>query len=212
MINLNLFLENLDKISDDKIRLVAVSKYVGTDEIKALNSQGQLEFGENKVQDLAKKSEKLSELNLTWHFIGTLQTNKINQLLKIRPTLWQSCNSLKLANAVNKRLNFKLDTLLEINIADEDSKSGADKDKAIELYQEIQESCKNLNLKGIMCIGSHSDDKKEVARSFENAYKIYSDLSKFGAEICSMGMSLDYEIAIKNGSNMIRVGSLLFKQ
>ena len=170
-----------------------------------------MSFGENKVQDLVKKSDELKELNLNWHFIGTLQTNKINALLKIRPTLWQSCNSLKLAQAVDKRLDYKLDTLLEINVADEDSKTGLDISLAKESYCAIKESCKNLNLKGIMCIGAHSDDELEVAKSFEKAYLIYESLQNKGAEISSMGMSSDYKIAIKCGSNMIRVGSLLFK-
>lgn len=212
MADLTKFLESVNQISGNReIKVVAVSKYVGSNEIRALHTQGQIDFGENKVQDLAKKSEELEELNLNWHFIGNLQSNKINQLLRVRPTLWQSCNSLKLAEAVNKRLEYKLDTLLEINIADEESKFGASKDEAIELYHAIKESCENINLKGIMCMGAHTDNMKVVAKSFESAYKIYSDLDNYGAEILSMGMSSDYEIAIKNGSNMIRVGSLLFK-
>ena len=210
--NLNKLLDEINELSNGrKVELVAVSKYVGSKEIKELFDEGQMSFGENKVQDLVKKSDELKELNLNWHFIGTLQTNKINALLKIRPTLWQSCNSLKLAQAVDKRLDYKLDTLLEINVADEDSKTGLDISLAKESYCAIKESCKNLNLKGIMCIGAHSDDELEVAKSFEKAYLIYESLQNKGAEICSMGMSSDYKIAIKCGSNMIRVGSLLFK-
>ena len=210
--NLSKLLDEINELSNGrKVELVAVSKYVGPKEIKELFNKGQMSFGENRVQDLIKKSDELKELNLNWHFIGTLQTNKINALLKIRPTLWQSCNSLKLAQAVDKRLDYKLDTLLEINVADEDSKTGLDLALAIESYSAIKESCKNLNLKGIMCIGAHSDDELEVAKSFEKAYLIYERLQSKGAEICSMGMSSDYKIAIKCGSNMIRVGSLLFK-
>lgn len=210
--NLNKLLDEINELSNGrKVELVAVSKYVGSKEIKELFNKGQMSFGENRVQDLIKKSDELKELNLNWHFIGTLQTNKINALLKIRPTLWQSCNSLKLAQAVDKRLDYKLDTLLEINVADEDSKTGLDLALAIESYSAIKESCKNLNLKGIMCIGAHSDDELEVAKSFEKAYLIYERLQNQSAEICSMGMSSDYKIAIKCGSNMIRVGSLLFK-
>lgn len=210
--NLDKLLDEINELSNGrKVELVAVSKYVSSKEIKKLFDNGQMSFGENRVQDLVKKSDELKELNLNWHFIGTLQTNKINALLKIRPTLWQSCNSLKLAQAVDKRLNYKLDTLLEINVADEDSKTGLDLALAIESYCAIKESCKNLNLKGIMCIGAHSDDELDVAKSFEKAYVIYESLQNQGAEICSMGMSSDYKIAIKCGSNMIRVGSLLFK-
>lgn len=210
--NSSKLLDEIDELSNGrKVELVAVSKYVGPKEIKKLFDEGQMSFGENRVQDLIKKSDELKELNLNWHFIGTLQTNKINALLKIRPTLWQSCNSLKLAQAVDKRLDYKLDTLLEINVADEDSKTGLDLALAIESYCAIKESCKNINLKGVMCIGAHSDDELEVAKSFEKAYVIYESLQNQGAKICSMGMSSDYKIAIKCGSNMIRVGSLLFK-
>ena len=210
--NLSKLLDEINKLSNGrKVELVAVSKYVGSKEIKELFNKGQMSFGENRVQDLVKKNDELKELNLNWHFIGTLQTNKINALLKIRPTLWQSCNSIKLAQAVDKRLNYRLDTLLEINVADEDSKTGLDLSLAKESYCAIKESCKNLNLKGIMCIGAHSDDELEVAKSFEKAYVIYESLQNKGAKICSMGMSSDYKIAIKCGSNMIRVGSLLFK-
>ncbi|VYS72277.1 YggS family pyridoxal phosphate-dependent enzyme [Campylobacter ureolyticus] len=210
--NLSKLLDEINELSNGrKVELVAVSKYVGSKEIKELFNKGQMSFGENRVQDLVKKSDELKELNLNWHFIGTLQTNKINALLKIRPTLWQSCNSIKLAQAVDKRLDYKLDTLLEINVADEDSKTGLDLSLAKESYCVIKESCKNLNLKGVMCIGAHSDDELEVAKSFEKAYAIYESLQNQGAEICSMGMSSDYKIAIKCGSNMIRIGSLLYK-
>ena len=210
--NLSKLLDEINELSNGrKVELVAVSKYVGPKEIKELFNKGQMSFGENRVQDLVKKSDELKELNLNWHFIGTLQTNKINALLKIRPTLWQSCNSLKLAQAVDKRLDYKLDTLLEINVADEDSKTGLDLVLAIESYCTIKESCKNLNLKGIMCIGAHSDNELEVAKSFEKAYVIYESLQNQGAKICSMGMSSDYKIAIKCGSHMLRIGSLLFK-
>lgn len=210
--NLSKLLDEINELSNGrKVELVAVSKYVGPKEIKELFNKGQMSFGENRVQDLVKKSDELKELNLNWHFIGNLQTNKINALLKIRPTLWQSCNSLKLAQAVDKRLDYKLDTLLEINVADEDSKTGLDLVLAIESYCTIKESCKNLNLKGIMCIGAHSDNELEVAKSFEKAYVIYESLQNQGAKICSMGMSSDYKIAIKCGSNMLRIGSLLFK-
>lgn len=212
MINLKKLLDEIDQISSSKVELIAVSKNVTSKEVKELFLQGQMSFGENRVQELVKKSGELKELNLNWHFIGTLQSNKINQLLRTRPTLWQSCNSLSLAQAVNKRLDYTLDTLLEINVANEDSKSGIDPQKAVETYHAIMESCPNLNLKGIMCIAAHSDDELEVAKSFEKAYKIYENLQSVGAEICSMGMSSDYKIAIKCGSNMIRLGSLLYKR
>ncbi|MFQ6341649.1 YggS family pyridoxal phosphate-dependent enzyme [Campylobacter sp. VTCC 70190] len=193
------------------VRLVVASKYVDASVIEKLFMQGLVEFGENQVQALAQKKEILKEKNLKWHFIGTLQSNKINLLIKQKPLLWQSCNGLKIAKAMDKRLGFKLDTLLEINGANEDSKSGLEPNKALEEYLQIQEECLNLNLCGVMSIGSHSQDEKKIIKSFENTFKIYQTLQRYGAKICSMGMSNDFELAIKCGSNMVRLGSILFK-
>ncbi|ASM39804.1 YggS family pyridoxal phosphate-dependent enzyme [Campylobacter sp. RM12327] len=201
-----------DKFSQhNEIKLIAVSKYVTSNEIINLYNQGQIEFGENKVQDLNKKMSELEKYDIKWHFIGSLQSNKINQLISLRPTLWQSCNSLELAKKVDKRLDYKLDTLLEINVANEDTKSGIDTNKALEEYLQIQQECKNLNMCGVMSIGANSDDLNLVRKSFEDTYKIYEKLKSNGAKICSMGMSSDFELAIKCGSNMLRLGTILFK-
>ncbi|HEC1764574.1 TPA: YggS family pyridoxal phosphate-dependent enzyme [Campylobacter lari] len=198
-----------EKTIKQNVRLIAASKYVQDEQIRELFKQGVVEFGENQVQALALKKEKLQDLEIKWHFIGNLQSNKINLLIKQNPLLWQSCNGLKSAKAVDKRLDYKLDALLEINTANESSKSGIEQNKAIEEYLQIQEECKNLNLVGIMCIGSMDEEK--VQESFEQTFKIYENLQKHGAKICSMGMSGDFELAIKCGSNMVRLGSILFK-
>ncbi|WP_257399042.1 YggS family pyridoxal phosphate-dependent enzyme [Campylobacter lari] len=198
-----------EKTIKQNVHLVAASKYVQDEQIRELFKQGVIEFGENQVQALALKKEKLQDLEIKWHFIGNLQSNKINLLIKQNPLLWQSCNGLKIAKAVDKRLDYKLDALLEINTANESSKSGIEQNKAIEEYLQIQEECKNLNLVGIMCIGSMDEEK--VQESFEQTFKIYENLQKHGAKICSMGMSGDFELAIKCGSNMVRLGSILFK-
>lgn len=206
---------NLEQILEKtkNVRLVAASKYVGAGEIARLAQLGVSEFGENQVQALAQKKEVLKneDLNIAWHFIGTLQSNKINLLIKQHPTLWQSCNSLALAQAVNKRLNCTLPALLEINVADEASKSGLDKEKVIDTYLQIQQTCQNLALCGVMSIGAHSDDERAIAKSFEETFALYEALQKHGATICSMGMSTDFELAIKCGANMVRLGSILFK-
>nr|WP_229204057.1 YggS family pyridoxal phosphate-dependent enzyme [Campylobacter anatolicus] len=205
------FLDEIYKLNSD-IVLVAVSKYVSSDDVRFLHSQGQLIYGENRVQEIAKKQIELSDIaDIKWHMIGRLQSNKINQLINLRPTLWQSCDSFERAYEVNKRLDYKLDTLLQINSANEDSKQGVSPQNAVEIYELIQNECKNINLKGIMSIGAHSDDMREVQKSFELSCKIYEMLKPQGASICSMGMSSDYKLAIKCGSNMIRIGSLLFK-
>ncbi len=195
------------------VRLLAVSKYANPKAIETLYHKGIVEFGENRVLDLKAKKEALNhkKLDIKWHFIGTLQSNKINTLIKQHPILWQSCNGLKIAKALNQRLSYTLDTLLEINAANEENKSGIELSRALEEYLQIQEECKNLNLKGVMSIGAHSEDRREIAKSFEQTYKVYEALQKYGANICSMGMSDDFELAIKCGSNMVRLGKILFK-
>lgn len=203
-------LDNILKDINNKARLIAVSKNVTENEVIALYNQGLREFGENRVQELKRKSEILSNLDIKWHFIGRLQSNKINQLISLRPTLWQSCESLEMALEVDKRLNYKLDALLQINSAKEESKQGVDPKDAINIYKEIQSRCVNLNLIGVMSIGAHSDDIDEVKKSFEITKEIFDSLQPHGATICSMGMSGDFKLAIECGSNMIRLGTILY--
>ena len=203
-------LDNILKDINNKARLIAVSKNVTENEVITLYNQGLREFGENRVQELKRKSEILSNLDIKWHFIGRLQSNKINQLISLRPTLWQSCESLEMALEVDKRLNYKLDTLLQINSANEESKQGVDPKDAINIYKEIQSRCKNLNLIGVMSIGAHSDDIDEIKKSFEITKEIFDSLKPHGATICSMGMSGDFKLAIECGSNMIRLGTILY--
>ncbi|MBZ7979152.1 YggS family pyridoxal phosphate-dependent enzyme [Campylobacter sp. RM12642] len=202
------YLELKEKYKD--IRIIAVSKYTTDEKIMALHKLGQIEFGENKVQDLARKKAELSS-DINWHFIGNLQKNKANLLIKTKPVMWQSCINLDLAKYVDARLDYELDTLLEINVANEDSKAGINPSKAIDEYLAIKQNCKFIKPVGVMCIGAMSDDIKQIIKSFDLCYKIYDELKKDGAKICSMGMSSDYEIAIKSGANMIRLGSVLFK-
>ncbi len=193
------------------VKTVAISKYSTSAEIKQLYEVGQRAFGENKVQDLRAKSTELDDLPLEWHFVGNLQKNKINNLLDVDPYLFQALDSIELAHELQKKLaqrNMSLDTLLQINSAKEDSKHGFMPEVAKEAYEHISKECPNINLKGVMSIGAHSDDKKIIQKSFELTHSIYSELN--GATICSMGMSGDFELAIECGSNMVRLGSLMF--
>ncbi|MBS5829635.1 MAG: YggS family pyridoxal phosphate-dependent enzyme [Campylobacter concisus] len=210
MIVLKELLEKIENLSKD-VTLIAVSKNVTCTEVRELYAQGQRNFGENRVQELAKKEQELQNFtDIKWHMIGRLQNNKINQMISLKPVLWQSCDSFERALEVDKRLSYKLDTLLQINSADEDTKQGVSVANAAEIYERIQSECKNINLKGVMSIGAHVDEPKEVQKSFELTYKIYESLKSKGATICSMGMSSDYELAIKCGSNMIRLGTMLY--
>lgn len=195
------------------VKTIAVSKYSTSDEIVKLYNIGQRAFGENKVQDLKAKAVELQDLPIEWHFIGNLQKNKINNLLDIRPALFHSLDSLELAYELQKKLTAKdmhLNTLLQINSAKEASKHGVMPEDAINIYTKIQNECPNINLKGVMSIGAHSDDTEVIKKSFQTTHDIYTKLS--GATICSMGMSGDFELAIECGSNMIRLGSILFNK
>jgi len=196
------------------VQLVAVGKYTEVENIATLYDLGQRAFGENQVQQLKERMERLEELPLQWQMIGSLQKNKINNLIDLRPTLMQSLDSLDLAEELNKKLGAKetkMNCLLQINAANEESKSGFSSQEAYDMYQTIKENCPNINLKGVMTIGAHSEDTKLIQQSFETTHSIYEKLTKEGATICSMGMSSDYTLAIKCGSNLVRVGSALFK-
>lgn len=196
------------------VKIIGISKYSTSQDIKTLYEAGQRAFGENKVQDLKAKSEELEELPIEWHFVGTLQKNKINNLIDLNPTLIHSLDSLDLAIDLNKKLEAKnknLSALLQINSAYEETKSGVLPEVAVEVYKQILELCPNIILKGVMSIGAHVEDEKVIKESFKTTKKIYDELTPFGAKYCSMGMSSDFELAIACGSNMIRVGSTLFK-
>ncbi len=195
------------------VKIVAVSKYSNEEAIKRLYQIGQRAFGENKVQDLVTKSQNLDDLPLEWHFIGNLQKNKINHLINANPYMFQGLDSLELAQALQQRLAVKessMECLLQINSAYEESKSGSTPEEARDLYAQIQESCPNIELRGVMSIGAHTEDTKTIQKSFETTYDIFKDLK--GADVCSMGMSGDFELAIKCGSNMVRLGSILFPE
>ncbi|MGD9625183.1 MAG: YggS family pyridoxal phosphate-dependent enzyme [Arcobacter sp.] len=197
------------------VKIIGISKYSTSQDIKTLYEAGQRAFGENKVQDLKQKMEELDDLPIEWHFVGTLQKNKINNLIDLNPTLIHSLDSLELAIELNKKLeakNKKLSALLQINSAYEETKSGVLPEVAVEVYKQILELCPNIVLKGVMSIGAHVEDEKIIKESFKTTKKIYDELVPFGAKYCSMGMSSDFELAITCGSNMIRVGSTLFKE
>ncbi len=196
------------------IKIIAVSKNVDFKAVENMYNIGQRAFGENKVQDYKTKTEALSELPLEWHFIGRLQTNKINALIDLSPSLMHSCSSLEMAKEIDKRLKVKgktMSALLQINSAYEEQKAGVLPEDALHIYDEILSTCKHLKLKGVMSIGAHSDDISLVKKSFKTTHSIFKKLESKGAKYCSMGMSQDYELAVECGSNMLRIGSTLFK-
>lgn len=205
----------LEQVESSGAKLVAVSKSVDTHDVKRLASFGQLDFGENRVQELERKIKGLAGISadysrLRWHFIGRLQSNKINALLALHPALWQSCESVDAALSVEKRLSYELPCLIQINSANESSKQGASLNEAVDIYHEICERCKLLKPVGVMSIGANNSDESVIAKSFEDTYKVFESLQKHGAKICSMGMSDDWRLALKCGSNMLRLGRILW--
>jgi len=202
----------LQKSQHHIVQLVAISKYSTAEDIAMLYKAGQRAFGENKVQDLKEKQKQLQDLPISWHFVGTLQKNKINNLIDCEPVLFHSLDSLELAYELDKKLKSKdksMNCLLQINSANEESKSGVSPKEAKAIYDEIKQNCTNIVLKGVMSIGAHSDDKELIKQSFKTTYDIFTTLDD--ATVCSMGMSGDFDIAILEGSTMVRVGSALFK-
>ena len=202
------------RVSDHHIvKTVAISKYSTSQEIETLYNIGQRAYGENKVQDLKQKSKDLEDLPIEWHFVGNLQKNKINNLLDINPSLFHALDSIELADELQKKLVAKdmtLDCLLQINSAKEESKHGVMPEDAQKIYETIQKNHPNIHLKGVMSIGAHTTDMSVVRKSFETTHEIYKKLE--GATICSMGMSNDFEVAIECGSNMVRLGSIMFNK
>ncbi|EMR09829.1 YggS family pyridoxal phosphate enzyme [Pneumocystis murina B123] len=206
------------------VRLVAVSKLKPVDDIKIAYDYGQRHFGENFVQEMIEKA-KLLPLDCCWHFIGRLQTNKCKALASIS-NLWavESLDSSKKAYLLNKALidlkkssgidnhSRKLNVFVQVNTSCEEGKNGVSISDSMELCSYIINNCKELYLKGLMTIGSLSESNSEYNKDFEALAKCRDEITKsLGIELeLSMGMSRDFELAIKMGSTNIRVGTDIF--
>lgn len=206
------------QIANQNVALVAVSKTKTTAEIMEAYEVGQRIFGENTVQELVEKHEQLPA-DIEWHIIGHLQSNKVKYIAPFINMI-QSVDSLKLLQEINKQAlknNRIIDCLLQIYIADEDTKFGLGFDEAIEMLRADEFSeLRNVRLRGVMGIATNTDKEKQLKDEFYELKTFFEGLKQsfFRKEdsfnIISMGMSSDYEIAIEQGSNMIRVGSTIF--
>ena len=205
------------KLSDN-VTLVAVSKTKPKEAIKEAYLAGQRVFGENKVQELVEKAETLPN-DIEWHLIGHLQRNKVKYIAPF-VSLIHAVDSLRLLQEINKqgaKNNRTIDCLLQFHIADEDTKFGLDENEAIELLNsETYQGMNNIKLCGVMGMATFTDNLEQVRDEFQKLYKLFEKLktSHFSLnedfKTISMGMSGDWEIAIEEGSNMIRVGSSIF--
>ena len=217
----NRIAEQIKEISDTLpcgVTLIAVSKYHPAEAVMQAYEAGQKEFGESKAQDLVKKHECLPK-DIKWHFIGHLQSNKIKY---IAPFIYliHSIDSYKLLQEVNRhgaKHQRKIGCLLQIHIAQEETKFGFTPEECIEMLSNSQwQTLENVEIRGIMCMASNTEDEAQIAQEFEKVQKLFNDIKeKFfngndNFNILSAGMSDDYPIAIKYGSTHIRVGSKIF--
>lgn len=209
-------IESIRPLIPDGVRLVAVSKTKPAAMIQAAYSVGQRLFGENKALEMRDKHAQLPD-DIEWHFIGHLQTNKIKYIIPY-VTLIHSIDSLPLLQAVNKEAakhDRQVDCLLQFHIATEETKFGLDRAEADELMQHYGE-LPNVRIVGVMGMATNTDNKEQVRSEFRNLHTIFSDLkAKYFADRpefsdLSMGMSHDWQIAVEEGSTLIRLGSTLF--
>lgn len=202
----------------ENTRLVAVSKYHPVEAIQEAYDAGQRDFGESHVQELNRKKDVLPS-DIRWHFIGHLQTNKVKYLAPY-VYLIHSVDTLRLLCEIDRqaaRCNRVIDCLLEVHIAQEETKFGfAPSDIESILQDETYLSLQHVRVVGLMCMASHTDDEVEIRKEFREIHELFVHVKKtffadkpFFCEL-SMGMSHDYQIAAEEGSTLVRVGTKIF--
>ena len=202
----------------NNVTLVVVSKTKPVEDIQEAYDAGQRIFGENQVQELVEKYEALPK-DIEWHLIGHLQSNKVKYIAPFI-TMIHSVDSIKLLQEINKQAlknSRVIDCLLQIYIADEETKFGLSFDEAIELLRSEEfAELKNIRIRGLMGIATNTDNEKQIKEEYYELDTFFDGIkaSFFRKEptfsILSIGMSSDYKLAIEQGSNMIRVGSTIF--
>ena len=205
-----------EELKTTNTTLVAVSKTKPAEDIQALYELGQRDFGENYVQELVDKHDSLPK-DIRWHFIGHLQSNKVKFIAPF-VSLIHGVDSYKLLQEINKQA-FKndrvIDCLLQIHIAQEETKFGFDEAELEQLFSTDLNSLSNIRIRGMMGMASFSDDKEKVRGEFKRLKSLFNQYAQLSINNCqlsivSMGMSGDYKLAIEEGSTMVRIGSMLF--
>lgn len=212
-VNSEAYQQIVKELNAKNVTLVAVSKTKPVEEILELYELGQRDFGENYVQELVEKQEQLPK-DIRWHFIGHLQSNKVKYITPF-VSLIQSVDSLKLLKEINKHAaknQRTIDCLLQVHIAKEETKFGLDEDEVKELLEGGLSDFTNVMVKGLMGMASFVNDEMIVRKEFQSLKSLFDHFTIHHSPFTtlSMGMSADYKIAIKEGSNMVRIGSLLF--
>ncbi|WP_116108997.1 YggS family pyridoxal phosphate-dependent enzyme [Lewinella sp. IMCC34191] len=204
------------QVASSDARLIAVTKTHPVEKIRELYELGHRDFGENRVSELVEKHEQLPK-DINWHFIGHLQRNKVKNVVPI-VSLIHSGDSLRLLRELDKRSDdSRTDVLLQYHIADEESKYGLTRESGQQLLASIQEDpLQHVRIVGVMGMATYTDDAEQVAGEFRTLHEIFSDLKTNHFQYdpafteISMGMSGDYEIALQQGSTLVRIGSKLF--
>ena len=196
----------------NKADLIAVSKTRTIQEIKQAYNSGQLKFGENRVQEIVDKQSKLPD-NIEWHMIGHLQKNKVKYIAGFIKLI-HSLDRISLAKEIDRQAKKEdriIDCLIQIKISKEDSKFGLKIEDFTDFYKNM-ETFKNLNIIGLMGMATFTSDIEVIDEEFKMIKRIYDNVASIDPKfrVLSIGMSDDYNIAIENGSTMIRVGSKIF--
>ena len=208
-------IEELQASLPQGVKLVAVSKFHPVEALMEAYEAGQRICGESRVQELTVKHDALPK-DIEWQMIGHLQTNKVRQIVPFI-SLIQSVDSVRLAECINReaeRIGRVVDILLEIHVAQEESKTGWKYDELVEyLHSEEFEELNNIRVRGVMGMATNTEDEVIIRADFEQLANHFNQLKPlFGEEFdtLSMGMSDDYELAIECGSTMVRIGSSIF--
>ena len=212
---MDLIEKNLEKIKKqvgDNVLVVAVSKTKSIDCIKRAYQTGHRDFGENKVQEMTSKFNELPK-DINWHMIGHIQTNKVKYLAPY-VSLIHSLDSLRLAKEIDKQAvknKRVIECLIQYRISSEETKFGLNENEVLEII-ELKDNFKGIKIIGLMGMASFVDDQNIIDNEFKKLKILFDKikLSNKKFKIVSMGMTLDYNLAIKNGSNMIRIGSKIF--
>ena len=202
----------INKEIKEQAELIAVSKTRSIEDINEAYNQGQKKFGENRVQEIVDKFNKLPK-DIEWHMIGHLQKNKVKYISEFI-SLIHSLDRLSLANEIDKngkKHDKSIDCLIQIKISKEESKFGLNIDELDSFYNEVK-MFKNINIIGLMGMATFTNDKMLINDEFQEMGRLFKKMKAIDSnfKILSIGMSDDYLIGIQNGSNMIRVGSKIF--
>jgi pyridoxal phosphate enzyme (YggS family) len=202
----------------DNVTLVAVSKTKPVSDLMEAYEAGQRVFGENKIQEMAEKFEQMPK-DIEWHMIGHVQTNKVKFMASF-VSLVHGVDSLRLLEEINKQAlknNRIIDCLLQVHIAEEETKFGLSESELNELLQsESFSQLKNIKIKGLMGMATFTDNQNQIEKEFKHLKSVFDRLSQtqktdnYEMKILSMGMSGDYQLAIECGSTMVRIGSSIF--